>query len=108
MARDNQKQIDYEKIAKMDSFRRLSKKKNRFLWTMAVIFFTIYMALPFLTSYTTILHQKAFGEITWVWIYSMGIFIMVWGLAHFYVGRANKFDKEAQEIIDEYERGAGQ
>lgn len=108
MAKENQKTIDYEKIAKMESFRRLSRKKNRFLWTMAVIFFILYITLPILTSYTQVLHQRAVGEITWVWFYSMGIFVMVWGLAHFYVGRANKFDKEAQEIIDEYERGAGQ
>lgn len=108
MAKDSGKQIDYERIAKMESFRQLSRKKNSFLWTMAVIFFFLYMLLPVLTSYTEILHQKAIGEITWVWFYSFGLFIMVWGLAHFYVGRANKFDKEAKEIIDEYERGAGQ
>lgn len=108
MAKDSGNQIDYERIAKMESFRQLSRKKNSFLWTMAVIFFVLYMLLPVLTSYTEILHQKAIGEITWVWFYSFGLFIMVWGLAHFYVGRANKFDKEAREIIDEYERGAGQ
>lgn len=108
MAKDSGNQIDYERIAKMESFRQLSRKKNSFLWTMAVIFFVLYMLLPVLTSYTEILHQKAIGEITWVWFYSFGLFIMVWGLAHYYVGRANKFDKEAREIIDEYERGAGQ
>lgn len=108
MAKDSGKQIDYERIAKMESFRQLSRKKNAFLWTMTVIFFVLYMLLPVLTSYTKILHQKAIGEITWVWFYSFGLFIMVWGLAHFYVGRANKFDKEAKEIIEEYERGAGQ
>lgn len=108
MAKETGKQIDYEKIAKMESFRQLSKKKNSFLWTVSFIFFVLYMLLPVLTSYTEILHQKAIGEITWVWIYSLGLFIMVWGLAHFYVGRANKFDEEARKIIDEYERGAGQ
>ncbi|WP_342463235.1 DUF485 domain-containing protein [Ureibacillus sp. FSL K6-8385] len=108
MEKKGGKLIDYEKIAKMESFRQLSRKKNAFLWTMTVIFFVLYMLLPVLTSYTKILHQKAIGEITWVWFYSFGLFIMVWGLAHFYVGRANKFDKEAKEIIEEYERGAGQ
>ncbi|MED3662968.1 DUF485 domain-containing protein [Ureibacillus terrenus] len=108
MEKKGGKPIDYEKIAKMESFRQLSRKKNAFLWTMTVIFFVLYMLLPVLTSYTKILHQKAIGEITWVWFYSFGLFIMVWGLAHFYVGRANKFDKEAKEIIEEYERGAGQ
>lgn len=108
MAKHDQNPIDYEKIAEMQSFRKLSKKKNKFLWSMAVVFFVLYMLLPVLTSYTKVLHQKAIGDITWVWIYSLGLFVMVWGLAHFYVGRAIKFDKEAQDIIDEYERGAGQ
>ncbi|RKI99365.1 DUF485 domain-containing protein, partial [Butyricicoccus sp. 1XD8-22] len=40
------------------------------------------------------------------WIYSAGLFIMTWGLAHFYVSRANRYDKDAQAVIDEYERGA--
>ncbi|WP_350462502.1 DUF485 domain-containing protein [Solibacillus sp.] len=97
--------IDYDKIASQESFKKLSKKKNSFLWTMTVIFLALYMLLPILTSYTTILDQKAFGDITWVWIYSAGLFLMTWGLAHFYVAKANKFDKEAKAIIDEYEGG---
>ena len=97
--------VDYEKIAKLESFKRLTKKKNSFLWTLTAVFMVAYMLLPVLTSYTDILHQKAFGEITWVWIYSAGLFIMTWGLAHLYVGKANSFDREAKAIIEEYERG---
>ncbi len=103
---NNQKPgIDYDKIAEMESYKQLSKKKNSFLWTLTVIFLVAYMLLPILTSYTQILHQKAIGEITWVWVYSAGLFIMTWGLAHLYVSKANSFDKEAKAIIDEYERG---
>lgn len=102
----NQKTIDYDKIAELESFKQLTKKKNKFLWTLTAIFLTLYMLLPILTSYTNILHQKAIGEVTWVWIYSAGLFVMTWSLAHFYVSRANKFDKDAQEVIDEYEGGA--
>ena len=99
------KKIDYEKIASQESFKNLAKLKNLFLWTMTVIFLGLYMLLPILTSYTEILHQKAIGDITWVWIYSLGLFIMTWGLAHFYVSKANKYDKAAKEIIAEYEGG---
>ena len=103
---NNQKPIiDYERIASQQSFKQLAKKKNLFLWTMTAIFLALYMLLPILTSFTEILHQKAIGNITWVWIYSAGLFIMTWGFAHFYVARANKFDKEAKSIIAEYEGG---
>ena len=103
---NNQKvTIDYEKIASQKSFRQLAKKKNSFLWTVTVIFLALYMLLPILTSFTDILHQKAIGDITWVWLYSAGLFVMTWGLAHFYVAKANKFDSTAKSIIAEYEGG---
>lgn len=97
--------IDYDKIASQPSFKQLAKKKNSFLWTMTFIFLALYMLLPILTSYTDILHHKAIGDITWVWVYSAGLFIMTWGLAHFYVAKANKFDADAKAIIAEYEGG---
>ena len=103
---NNQKPIiDYDKIAAQSSFKKLAKKKNGFLWSMTVIFLVLYMLLPILTSFTEILHQKAIGDITWVWLYAAGLFIMTWGLAHFYVSRANKFDSEAKAIIAEYQGG---
>lgn len=98
--------VDYEKIAQQESFKQLSKKKNAFLWTLTVIFLAAYMLLPVLTSYTEVLHKKAVGEITLVWFYSFGLFIMTWVLCHLYVAKANKFDRQAKEIIEEYERGA--
>lgn len=99
--------IDYDKIAEMESFKQLAKKKNRFLWTLTAIFLTAYILLPILTSYTDILHAKAVGEVTWVWIYSAGLFVMTWSLAHFYVKKASTYDLEAKKIIEEYERGVG-
>jgi uncharacterized membrane protein (DUF485 family) len=97
--------VDYEKIAQLESFKQLTKKKNAFLWTLTAVFMVAYMLLPVLTSYTEILHHKAIGDITWVWIYSGGLFIMTWGLAHLYVAKANSFDRDAKAIIEEYERG---
>lgn len=106
---NNQKPaINYDKIAEMESFKQLVKRKNSFLWTITVIFLAIYILLPILTSFTQVLHQKAIGEITWVWIYSAGLFVMTWGLAHLYVAKATTFDKEASAIIEEYERGVSQ
>lgn len=97
--------VDYEKIAQLESFKQLTKKKNAFLWTLTAVFLVAYMLLPVLTSYTEILHKTAVGDITWVWIYSLGLFIMTWLLAHVYVAKANSFDRDAKAIIEEYERG---
>ena len=105
MGKNQKKKIDYDKIASQQSFKNLAKRKNLFLWTITAIFLALYMLLPVLTSYTEILHQKAIGDITWVWLYSAGLFVMTWGLAHFYVAKANKFDSTAKSIIAEYEGG---
>ncbi|WP_431026762.1 DUF485 domain-containing protein [Lysinibacillus sp. LZ02] len=105
MSKKHKPIVDYDRIAEQESFKQLSKKKNAFLWTLTVIFLGAYMLLPVLTSYTDILHQKAVGDVTWVWFYSFGLFVMTWGLCHLYVARANKFDRQAKEIIQEYERG---
>ena len=101
----NKSTVDYEKIAQQESFKALSKKKNAFLWALTVIFLIAYMLLPVLTSYTDLLHQKAIGDLTWVWLYSLGLFIMTWSLAHLYVTKANSYDKAAKAVIDEYEGG---
>lgn len=102
---NNKSVIDYERLAEQESFKQLSKRKNVFLWTLTVVFLSLYMLLPILTSYTDILHQKAIGEITWVWLYSAFLFIMTWVLAHIYVSKANGFDRDAKSIIDEYQNG---
>ena len=99
--------IDYDAIANQESFKSLVRRKNSFLWSITAIFLAAYMLLPILTSFTKVLHQKAIGEITWVWIYSAGLFIMTWSLCHLYVAKANSFDKEAKAIIAEYENGGG-
>lgn len=101
----NKSNIDYEKIAQLDSFKALSKRKNSYLWTMTVVFLVAYMLLPVLTSYTDVLHQKAIGEVTWVWLYALGLFIMTWSFAHIYVAKANTFDRDAKAVIQEYEGG---
>ncbi|GGG16456.1 membrane protein [Lysinibacillus alkalisoli] len=99
--------VDYDAIAALPSFKALVKRKNGFLWTVTAIFLIAYITLPILTSYTTILHQKVWGDITGVWIYSAGLFIMTWGLCHLYVARANTYDKAAAAIIEEYKQGGG-
>ena len=51
--------IDYDAIAKQESFKALVRKKSAFLWSMTVIFLGAYMLLPILTSYTYNLTPKS-------------------------------------------------
>lgn len=38
MAGKIRENINYDKIAQMESFKKLTKRKNNFLWTLTVIF----------------------------------------------------------------------
>ena len=39
---------------------------------------------------------------TWTWVYSFGIFIMVWVLTSIYMNKAKEFDENVEEIIKKY------
>lgn len=95
--------IDYERIDRMESFNQFVKKKNSFLFGITITFLTFYILLPIL-AFTSVLQQKAVGNITWVWIYSLGLFIMTIVLCTVYIRMAAKFDKAAATVLQEYEK----
>ena len=99
-------EIDCETLVKMDSFHKLVKRKNGFLFTTTFLFLIAYVLLPIL-AFTDFLQTKAIGEITWVWIYSLSLFIMTIILCTLYGKRAQKFDKEAAAVIAEYKQKRG-
>lgn len=92
---------DFEKIAGSQEFKHLLNTKKKFLIPSTIIFLSLYFLLPILTSYTTILNTPAIGDISWTWIYSIGLFVMTWVLCMVYVKKAAKFDGMADEIIEQ-------
>ena len=99
-------EINYEAFVKMESFNKLVKKKNRFLFTTTFLFLVAYGFLPIL-AFTDTLQAKAVGNITWVWVYSLSLFLMTIILCTLYVSRAHKFDQEAAAVIAEYQQKKG-
>ena len=98
--------IDYAKIDQMESFNKFVKKKQRFLFGIAVAFLTFYIFLPIL-AFQPVLQQKWVGNITGVWVYSAALFLMTAILAVVYTIKAPSFDKGVAEIMAEYERDGG-
>lgn len=97
---------DYAAIEAMDSFNTFVRKKNTFLFSMTAGFLFFYILLPIL-AFKPVLQQKWFGNITGVWVYSAGLFIMTIVLCTIYIKRAAKFDKEAAAVITEYRAKGG-
>ncbi|WP_010289888.1 DUF485 domain-containing protein [Kurthia massiliensis] len=98
-----QKQQIYREIAQMASFKKLVRKKKTFLFSTTILFLMAYITLPILTSFTTVLEHRVVGKITWVWVYSLSLFVMTIVLCEVYKGRASKYDKEVAKILKEYE-----
>jgi len=96
---------NYERIAESPEFRSLKSKKRKFILPVAIFFLICYITLPILTSYTTILNTNAFGDVAWVWVYSILLFIMTWTLCMIYVRKANSYDREADEIFQKEKAG---
>lgn len=93
--------IDYHAIEAMESFNSFVKKKNTFLFSITAVFLILYILLPIL-AFQPVLQQKFFGNITGVWVYSAGLFIMTIVLCTVYVKKAASFDKAAAAVLEEY------
>lgn len=94
--------IDYEKIAHSDEYKALKKERNSFIFPITLFFVVATLLFPFLTGYTTFLNNIAFWNISWAWIYSLMLFVMVWTLVMLYMNKAKTFDKKAERIIEKY------
>lgn len=99
--KEKERQV-YRKIAQMDSFKLLVKKKKKFLFSTTILFLIAYIMLPVLTSFTSVLEHRVIRKITWVWVYSLSLFVMTIVLCEVYKYRAGKFDKEVEKIMKEY------
>lgn len=89
---------EYVNISESQEFKTLSKRKAKFIVPMSITFLVLYFLLPLLSSFTQVLDGKAIGHVTWIWIYSLGLFIMVWTFTVIYVKKAATFDKAADDI----------
>lgn len=96
---------EYVTISESTEFKALVKRKNNFILPVTIFFMLFYFALPLLTSFTKILHQKAYADITWVWIFALAQFVMVWTLVTIYARKASSYDKEAEVIIEKAKDG---
>lgn len=96
---------EYVNISESSEFKALSKRKAKFIVPMSITFLVLYFLLPLLSSFTSVLDGKAVGEITWIWVYSLGLFIMVWVLTVIYVKKAATFDKDADAINEKAKAG---
>ncbi|MER2090735.1 MAG: DUF485 domain-containing protein [Sporosarcina sp.] len=91
--------LDYEKIIDTPEFKNLVKRKKAFSTPYIIFFFVAFFTLPILTGYTNILEARAIGSMTWTWVYSLLMFVMVWVFTSIYMNKAKSFDRDVEEIV---------
>jgi len=93
---------DFEEIEASSSFQELMKKKKAFLVPSTILFLGLYILFPVLISYTTILEASFIGDISWSWVYALGLFVMTWILVTVYMKKAAGFDRMANDTLKEF------
>ncbi len=93
---------DYQAIEKSPKFRELMSKKKRFLLPSTMLFLGLYILFPLIISYSDVLNASFLGDISWSWIYALGLFVMTWVLVMVYMRKAAQFDRMATETLKEF------
>lgn len=100
-------EVNYSNVVKSTEFQNLLRAKKKFIVPMSIFFFSFFIALPILTSYSKVLNTAAFGDITWAWIFAFAQFIMTWTLCMIYNKKAESFDQISNRILENLDKERG-
>ncbi len=89
-------------IAASSRFQKLLRDKRRFIVPAMIFFIVYYFALPVLVGYAQpLMKTRVLGPVNLAYLFALSQFFMAWIIAALYVRAANRFDRQAREIIAE-------
>jgi uncharacterized membrane protein (DUF485 family) len=92
--------INWEAIAASARFQELLRAKRRFIIPAMLVFIAYYFALPVLVGYARpLMEKRVFGPVNLAYLFALSQFFMAWIIAALYVRAANRFDRQAKEVI---------
>ena len=95
--------INWEEIAASTRFKELLRAKRRFIIPAMIVFIVYYFALPVLVGYARpLMEKRVIGPINLAYLFALSQFFMAWIIAALYVRAANRFDRQARDIIKEH------
>ena len=98
----------WDKVAAMDEFKQLLKKKAAFVIPATIFFVVYYFLLPISVGYfPEFMDRKVLGPINLAYVFALSQFFVSWGIAWMYVRAARGFDETAAKIISRVEREKG-
>jgi len=92
--------VNWEAIAAGAPFKELLRAKRRFIIPAMLFFVIYYFALPVLVGYARpLMEKRVLGAVILAYLFALSQFFMAWIIAALYVRAANKFDRQAREVI---------
>jgi uncharacterized membrane protein (DUF485 family) len=93
--------VNWEAIAASSRFKKLLHAKRRFIIPAMIIFIVYYFALPVLVGYARpLMEKRVIGPVNLAYLFALSQFFMAWIIAALYVRAANRFDRQAREVIE--------
>lgn len=97
--------VNWEAIAAGAPFKELLRAKRRFIIPAMLIFVIYYFALPILVGYARpLMEKRVLGPVNLAYLFALSQFFMAWIIAALYVRAANKFDRQARDVISREHR----
>jgi len=91
---------NWEAIASSPAFKELLKAKARFIVPAMCFFIVYYFALPALVGYARpLMDKRVLGPVNLAYLFALSQFFMAWIIAALYVRAANRFDRQAKDIV---------
>ena len=92
--------VPWEMIAASARFKELLRAKRRFIIPAMIVFMAYYFALPILVGYARpLMEKRILGPVNLAYLFALSQFFMAWAIAALYVRAANRFDRQAREIV---------
>jgi len=89
----------WDKVAAMDEFKQLLKKKAAFVVPFTIFFVVYYFLLPISVGYFPAFMSRKVGVVNIAYLFALSQFFVAWGIAWLYVRAAKGFDESAKQII---------
>lgn len=98
----------WERVAAMDEFKQLLKKKAEFVIPATIFFIVYYFLLPISVGYfPKFMERPVIGPVNIAYLFALSQFVVAWAIAWLYVRAARGFDESASRIISAVERLKG-
>jgi len=96
--------VNWQAIAASGRFQELLRAKRRFIVPAMIFFILYYFALPVLVGYARpLMEKRVLGPVNLAYLFALSQFIMAWSVAALYVRAANRFDRQARDVVAEKE-----